>query len=316
MRPDDRGGRLTVLTAEGEQRDSNPRPRVAIEVVIESASATTTTTLKNPRVRVCASASPISTPASRYRRRARNPSAVSWTIRRRAAAPRAAAPRTRASIAARRKGAGMRRLSKRPLPGCRRRGAARQPGDLPAFDRIEEAADHVGAGQLERCRAERGQQSGMGRTEHRESCGGNHRERVDPDVWPAGCEHGRGHRGRGGPDEARPSQHAVARNRSARAMPNGPRTAEGAMRAKATTPTASAPPSRNATTPMATLKAHSAVQTPPNASCARSKLGLRAVAEKARADAAKPLRTLCDTTDSITDRVSSQGRGFLAQPPA
>jgi hypothetical protein len=46
MRPDDRGGRLTVLTAEGEQRDSNPRPRVAIEVVIESASATTTTTFE------------------------------------------------------------------------------------------------------------------------------------------------------------------------------------------------------------------------------------------------------------------------------
>jgi hypothetical protein len=79
------------------------------------------------------------------------------------------------------------------------------------------------------------------------------------------------------------------------------------MRAKATTPTASAPPSRNATTPMATVKAHSAVHVAPNASCARSKLGLRAVAEKARAGAAKPLRTPCDTPDSITDRVSSQG---------
>jgi hypothetical protein len=79
------------------------------------------------------------------------------------------------------------------------------------------------------------------------------------------------------------------------------------MRAKTTTPTASAPPSRNATTPMATVKAHSAVHTAPNASCARSRLGLRAVAEKARADVAKPLRTLCDTTDSITGRVSSQG---------
>jgi hypothetical protein len=38
MRPDDRGGRLTVLTAEGERRDSNPRPRVAVKVAIETAA--------------------------------------------------------------------------------------------------------------------------------------------------------------------------------------------------------------------------------------------------------------------------------------
>jgi hypothetical protein len=79
------------------------------------------------------------------------------------------------------------------------------------------------------------------------------------------------------------------------------------MRTKATRPTASAPPSRNATTPMATVNAHSAVQTAPNASCARSKLRFRTVAEKARADAAKASRMRCDTLDSTTDCVSSQG---------
>jgi hypothetical protein len=73
-------------------------------------------------------------------------------------------------------------------------------------------------------------------------------------------------------------------------VPTGARKADGAIRMKATTPTAAAPPSRKATTPIATVNAHSAVQAAPYAIWALSMLGFRAVAEKARAESASRLR--------------------------
>ena len=73
------------------------------------------------------------------------------------------------------------------------------------------------------------------------------------------------------------------------------------MRTKATSPTAPAPPARKATTPMATMNAHSALQLAPNASCACRRLGFRAVAENARADSAMRLRILADTADCTTN---------------
>ena len=50
------------------------------------------------------------------------------------------------------------------------------------------------------------------------------------------------------------------RPRSASGAANGATTADGTMRSSPTSPTAVAPPSRYATMPSATVKAHSAVQ--------------------------------------------------------
>jgi hypothetical protein len=73
------------------------------------------------------------------------------------------------------------------------------------------------------------------------------------------------------------------------------------MRTKATSPTAPAPPARKATTPIATMNAHSAVQLAPNASWAWRRLGFRAVAENARAESPRRLRIRVDTADCTTN---------------
>src|ERR1019366_7968971 len=69
--------------------------------------------------------------------------------------------------------------------------------------------------------------------------------------------------------------------RSATAIEVGASSAAGIIRANATTPTAVAPPLRNATTPSAIVNAHSAVQARPNARSARRKAGLRCTDAKA-----------------------------------
>jgi hypothetical protein len=73
-------------------------------------------------------------------------------------------------------------------------------------------------------------------------------------------------------------------------------------------PTAAAPPSWNATTAMATVKVASAVQVAAKDSCARRRSGHRAVADKARADAASRLRTRIEQlADSNTRCTSERG---------
>ena len=59
------------------------------------------------------------------------------------------------------------------------------------------------------------------------------------------------------------------RTRSAKVARNGASSAAAAMRAPVTTPTATSPPSRNATTPSATMKALSAAHISPNEAWAR-----------------------------------------------
>jgi hypothetical protein len=55
-------------------------------------------------------------------------------------------------------------------------------------------------------------------------------------------------------------QDSLSRPRSASGVANGATTADGTMRSSPTSPTAVAAPSRYATMPSATVKAHSAVQ--------------------------------------------------------
>jgi hypothetical protein len=55
-------------------------------------------------------------------------------------------------------------------------------------------------------------------------------------------------------------QYVFSASRSATGVTNGASTADGTMRTSPTSPTADAPPSRYATMPSATVKAHSAVQ--------------------------------------------------------
>jgi len=111
----------------------------------------------------------------------------------------------------------------------------------------------------------------------------------EPEGRPTERESGCRAAGRGSADQARPHEHAVARKRSAKAVATGVSSAAGTVRAKGTRATVWTPPSRNATTADATVKAASAVQAAPNASCARSRPGLCAVAENARPDAASRL---------------------------
>src|SRR5918999_1727111 len=97
------------------------------------------------------------------------------------------------------------------------------------------------------------------------------------------------------------------RRRSASAVPSGTIRAAGAVRTNATRPTAVAPPCSKATTPRATVNAHSPAKLAPNDSCARRRFGLRPVTEKARVEAPRQLRGETDTSDSITGRSAGQG---------
>src|SRR5581483_302670 len=72
--------------------------------------------------------------------------------------------------------------------------------------------------------------------------------------------------------------HASTRWRGARSAitaANGAITADGTIRATPTSPTAATPPCRYASTPTATVAAHSLAQITPNAACARRRFGLR-----------------------------------------
>ena len=87
------------------------------------------------------------------------------------------------------------------------------------------------------------------------------------------------------------------------------------MRTKATMPTALAPPSRNATTAMATVNAHSPVHVAANASCARARLGLCAVAENACAAAARRLRSR-STPAGVDHPLRGRSSGALPRTPS
>ena len=64
-------------------------------------------------------------------------------------------------------------------------------------------------------------------------------------------------------------------------MASGATTAAGSTRTSATTPTSVAPPRPYAYTASTTVTAHSAVQAPKNAACARRRSGLRQFVAKA-----------------------------------
>ncbi len=80
------------------------------------------------------------------------------------------------------------------------------------------------------------------------------------------------------------------RMRSAYTLSTGEATAAGSIRSNATHPTVDAPPSRNATTPSATVSAASPVHVSANAACALPSSGLAAVWRSAVSDApSRPL---------------------------
>ena len=100
------------------------------------------------------------------------------------------------------------------------------------------------------------------------------------------------------------------RTRSAIVAANGATRAAGAIRRRPTSPIVAAPPSRNATTPSATVAAHSPLHIAPNASCARLRFRLRKFCEHAAA--ASAIRALARPIRGLSQLVlSDQGRGPL-----